>query len=241
MAERILTVKTFNAGQICLSPDYVLIQEERVEDFVEQAKAAVAAMYTSLRDNDDYTSMLNAGGFARQHALIEDARIKGATLVSLNPLNEDLSDPAKRKVAPTLVLGTTDEMRVTREEIFGPLLPIVTYGTLEDAIAYINARARPLALYLFSNNLDVRSEVAARTTSGALIVNDAMTHVFLDTLPFGGVGASGMGHYHGEYGFRALSHAKPVFVQSEGGESNLLMRAPYSEGAEQVIAGLITA
>lgn len=241
MAERILTVKTFNAGQICLSPDYVLIQEERVEDFVEQAKAAVAAMYTSLRDNDDYTSMLNAGGFARQHALIEDARIKGATLVSLNPLNEDLSDPAKRKVAPTLVIGTTDEMRVTREEIFGPLLPIVTYGTLEDAIAYINARPRPLALYLFSNNLDVRSEVAARTTSGALIVNDAMTHVFLDTLPFGGVGASGMGHYHGEYGFRALSHAKPVFVQSEGGESNLLMRAPYSEGAEQVIAGLITA
>jgi coniferyl-aldehyde dehydrogenase len=140
-----------------------------------------------------------------------------------------------------LIVGATDSMRVMQEEIFGPLLPVVTYDTLDDAIDYVNARPRPLALYLFSDEPRVREHVATRTTSGAMVVNDAMTHVFVDALPFGGVGASGMGHYHGEYGFRTLSHAKPVLLQSEGGESNLLLRAPYQEATEAAIAGLIAA
>jgi len=241
VAERVLTVKTFNAGQICLSPDYVLIEENRVDELVAQAKETVSRMYPTIRDNPDYTAMVNVHGFVRQLALAEDARSKGATVISLAPPGEDLSDPAIHKVAPTLIVDTTDAMRVTQEEIFGPILPIVTYRTIDDAISYINARPRPLALYYFGNTVAGRQYVAARTTSGALIVNDAMTHVFIDPLPFGGVGASGMGHYHGEYGFRALSHAKPVLLQSEGGESNLLMRAPYHDTTETTVMSMIEA
>lgn len=239
VAERVLTVKTFNAGQICLSPDYVLIQEDRVDEFVAQAKQALARMYPAIRDNPDYTAMINVSGFERQLALVEDARAKGATVISLAPSGEDLSDPAVHKIAPTLIVGATDAMRATQEEIFGPTLPIVNYRTLDEAIAYVNARPRPLALYYFGNALTERQYVAARTTSGALIVNDAMTHVFVDALPFGGVGSSGMGHYHGVHGFRALSHAKPVFLQSQGGESNLLMRAPYQEATEATVVRMI--
>jgi coniferyl-aldehyde dehydrogenase len=239
VAERVLTVKTFNAGQICLSPDYVLVQEERVDEFVAQAKSAVAQMYPTMRDNPNYTAMVNVKGFVRQLELAEDARAKGATVISLEPKGEDLSDPAIHKAAPVLIIGATDAMRVSQEEIFGPTLPIITYRSMDDAIAYINARPRPLALYFFGNTLADRQNIATRTTSGALVVNDAMTHVFVDPLPFGGVGASGMGHYHGEYGFRALSHAKPVFVQSEGGESNLVLRAPYQHATEEALTKMI--
>ncbi|CAN7664985.1 coniferyl aldehyde dehydrogenase [Caballeronia sp. LjRoot34] len=241
VAERVLTVKTFNAGQICLSPDYVLIQEDRVDAFVTQARHALTQMYPAIRDNPDYTAMINVRGFERQLELAEDARAKGATVISLAPAGEDLSDPAIHKVAPTLIVGATDAMRVTQEEIFGPMLPIVTYRTLDDAISYVNDRPRPLALYYFGNTLTERQYVAARTSSGALVVNDAMTHVFVDALPFGGVGSSGMGHYHGEYGFRTLSHAKPVLLQSEDGESNLVMRAPYRNETGATIVEMINA
>ncbi|WP_310700396.1 coniferyl aldehyde dehydrogenase [Paraburkholderia sp. USG1] len=240
-ADRVLTVKTFNAGQICLSPDYVLVEAGRVDAFVQHAKASIAQMYPSMCDNPDYTSMVTRAGFERQHALIADALSKGARVVSLAPSDENLSDPTVRKVAPTLIIDATDSMRVMQEEIFGPLLPVVTYETLDQAIAYVNAHPRPLALYLFSDEPGVRARVAANTTSGAMVVNDAMTHVFVDALPFGGVGASGMGHYHGIYGFRTLSHAKAVLLQSEGGESNLLMRAPYPQAAEEFIEKLISA
>ncbi|CAL8479907.1 coniferyl aldehyde dehydrogenase [Caballeronia sp. S22] len=240
-AERVMTVKTFNAGQICLSPDYVLIPADRADAFVEHARAAVSQMYPTIRENPDYTSMIDVRGFERQLALVDDARSQGAQVVSLAPAGEELSDPLVRKMAPTIVRGATDAMRVMREEIFGPLLPIVTYETFDDALAYINARPRPLALYFFGDDAAESGQVATRTTSGALVVNDAMTHVFFDTLPFGGVGASGMGHYHGEYGYRTFSHAKPVVFQSAGGESNLLMRAPYLPASETAIHGLIDA
>jgi coniferyl-aldehyde dehydrogenase len=240
-AERVLTVKTFNAGQICLSPDYVLVPRRRVDAFVDQAKAAVSQMYPTMRENPDYTAMVNVRGFERQLALVEDARQKGANVVSLAPANEDLSDPAVRKMAPTLITGATETMRAMQEEIFGPVLPVVSYDTFEDALAYINARARPLALYYFGDNAAEHDQVRIGTTSGALVINDAMTHVFFDSLPFGGVGASGMGHYHGEYGYRTFSHAKPVVLQSAGGESNLLMRAPYRPESEAAVNGMIDA
>jgi len=239
-AERILTVKTFNAGQICLSPDYVLIHESRVDAFVEQAQAAVSAMYPAMRDNPDYTAMIDVRGFERQLALVEDARQKGARIVSLAPAGEDLLDPAVHKMAPTIVAGATDSTRVMQEEIFGPVLPLVTYGTVDEAIAYINAHPRPLAAYYFGDDENEQQQVATLTTSGALVLNDAMTHVFFDALPFGGVGASGMGHYHGEYGFRALSHAKPVVRQSADGQSNLLMRAPYLAASGALVESLIS-
>jgi coniferyl-aldehyde dehydrogenase len=243
VAQRVLAVKTFNAGQICLSPDYVLIPSDRVDAFVALAKAAVAQMYPAMRDNPDYTAMINARGFERQLALVADARKQGAHVVSLAPAGENLDDIEVRKMAPSLVLGGTDAMRVMQEEIFGPVLPVVAYETLEDAIAYINARPRPLALYYFGDAGNQQKQeqevVRTRTTSGALVVNDAMTHVFFDALPFGGVGASGMGHYHGEYGFKALSHAKPVVQQSRGGETNLLMRAPYQPASLAMINAMI--
>jgi coniferyl-aldehyde dehydrogenase len=243
VAQRVLAVKTFNAGQICLSPDYVLIPKDRADAFVKEARAAVAQMYPSMRDNPDYTAMINLRGFERQLELLADARQQGAQVISLAPAGEDLSDAAVRKMAPTLVVGGTGAMRVMQEEIFGPVLPVVAYDTLADAIDYINAHPRPLALYYFgdagSHQRLEQEQVRTRTTSGALVVNDAMTHVFFDALPFGGVGASGMGHYHGEYGFKALSHAKPVVMQSPGGEVNLLMRAPYQPASVAVINGMI--
>lgn len=240
-AQRVLAVKTFNAGQICLSPDYVLIPADRANAFVRHASEAVAQMYPTMRENPDYTSMINVRGFERQLALVDDARRKGANVVSLAPPNEDLSDPAVHKMAPTIITGANDTMRVMQEEIFGPVLPVVTYETLDEALAYINARPRPLALYHFGNDAAEQQQVASRTTSGALVVNDAMTHVFFDSLPFGGVGASGMGHYHGEYGYRAFSHAKPVVLQSAGGEANLLMRAPYLAATQAAVNGMIDA
>ncbi|RCW67950.1 coniferyl aldehyde dehydrogenase [Pseudorhodoferax soli] len=241
VAERILTMKTFNAGQICLSPDYVLIHASRVDEFVGQAKATIAQMYPTMRDNPDYTAMLNVRGFERQVALVEDARSKGAKIANLSPAGEDLSDVGLHKMPPTLVVGATDSMRVTQEEIFGPVLPVIACQTLDEAIAYINKRPHPLAIYHFSEDESERAKVDALTSSGALIVNDAATHVLIDALPFGGVGASGMGHYHGEYGFRAFSNAKPVLLQSAGGESNLLMRAPYSTELEATLNGMIDA
>ncbi|WP_219723797.1 coniferyl aldehyde dehydrogenase [Burkholderia sp. WAC0059] len=239
VAERVLTIKTFNAGQICLSPDYVLIQADRIEAFVEHAKGVVAQMYPTMRDNPDYTAMLNSRGFERQMALVADAKEKGARIVSLAPNGEDLTDPVIHKMAPTLVVGTTPTMRLTQEEIFGPVLPMVTYETFDQAVAYINARERPLAIYYFGGDTKHREKIAGETTSGALVVNDAMTHAFFASLPFGGVGASGMGHYHGEYGFRAFSHAKPVLLQSDTGESNLPMRAPYRLDGEAQIEAMI--
>lgn len=127
-----------------------------------------------------------------------------------------------------------------REEIFGPVLPLVTYGAIDEAIAYINARPRPLAAYYFGDDENEQQQATKLTTSGALVLNAAMTHVFFDALPFGGVGASGMGYYHGEYGFRALSHAKPVVRQSANGQSNRLMRAPYLAASEVLVENLIS-
>lgn len=240
-AQRILTVKTFNAGQICLSPDYVLVHESRIDAFVDEAKAAVSTMYPTMRENADYTAMINVRGFERQLALVEDARQKGARIVSLAPADEDLLDPIAHKMAPVIVADATDTMRAMQEEIFGPVLPVVTYATLDEAIAYINARPRPLAAYYFGDDETEQVQITTRTTSGALVLNDAMTHVFFDALPFGGVGASGMGHYHGEYGFRALSHAKPVVRQSAQAQSNLLMRAPYQPDSEALVESMISA
>jgi coniferyl-aldehyde dehydrogenase len=241
VAERVFTVKTFNAGQICLSPDYVLIKANRVDEFVAQVKAVVAQMYPTMRDNPDYTAMLNIRGFERQEGLVEDARSKGAKIVSLSPEGEDLSDIGIHKMPPTLIVGATDSMRVTQEEIFGPILPIVTCESLDEAITYINKRPHPLAIYHFGEDASERAKVNTQTSSGALIVNDAAAHVLVDALPFGGVGASGMGHYHGEYGFRALSNGKPVLLQSAGGESNLPMRAPYPAELESGLNGMIDA
>jgi coniferyl-aldehyde dehydrogenase len=237
---RILTAKTFNAGQVCLAPDYVLLPSGLEERFVADAKAAVASMYPELKNNPDYTSIINELHFKRLKNWLADAESKGAEVIELNPSSEDLSDVAARRLAPTLLLKVTNDMTVLQEEIFGPLLPVVTYGTLEEAIAFINVRKHPLALYYFSNDTAEEREVLDRTISGGVTINDCMTHAFDHSLPFGGIGSSGMGAYHGKQGFLTFSHARAIYRQSKTPQAELLFRPPFGEPVKTFLANGIT-
>ncbi|MNG46647.1 Coniferyl aldehyde dehydrogenase [compost metagenome] len=226
--ERVLTVKTFNAGQICISPDYVMMPEVFNTAFIEHAQSFIQDIYGArFFANDDFTSIISDKHFARLQHLLEDAKAKGATLVALGQESK-ISDQTTRKIVPMLVFGVTDDMLMMQEEIFGPLLPIKNLQSVDDAIAYINAHPRPLAAYYFDDRADQQQYFAEKTISGGLVINDVMTHVVIDTLPFGGVGASGIGAYHGIHGFRRFSHAKAVVIQSANGESNQRLRAPYA-------------
>lgn len=236
-AERTMTIKTFNAGQICISPDYLLLPETAEAAFVEAARAFVHLTLPSIQDNNDYTAIINDRHYQRLVNLLQDAASKGAKIISLAPEGEVGFDAGSRKIAPHLVLNVTEEMAIMREEIFGPLLPVKTYsGKLDDAIAMINAGPRPLAVYYFGNTEAGQLKMRKGTTSGALVINDVMTHASLDSLPFGGVGASGMGAYHGIHGFRRFSHAKPVVIQNEEGTTNLRLRAPYQDNLNSLKA-----
>ncbi|MFN5757954.1 MAG: coniferyl aldehyde dehydrogenase [Planctomycetia bacterium] len=237
-ARRIMAGKTMNAGQICIAPDYVLLPADRREAFVKAAVAAVARMFPTLANNPEYTSILNERHVERLQAMLADARAGGARLVEANPAGEDLGR-SLRKLAPVLILDPEDSMRVMQEEIFGPLLPVKTYETIDDAIAYVNARPRPLALYYFGEDRDEEQRVLARTTSGGVTVNDVIMHVAMTELPFGGIGPSGMGVYHGIEGFRRFSHMKPVFREPSSWfvEQVLArMRPPYRDAFRRMVA-----
>ncbi len=231
-AGRILYGKCVNAGQTCIAPDYALVPRERVDDFVAAARATVQRLYPSLAANRDFTAIVNARQRERLQACLDDALAKGARIVALNPAGEDLSGSAK--LAPCLLLGARDDMRVMREEIFGPVLPIVPYDTLDEAIAYVNARPRPLALYLFDHDSGAVGRVLAETVSGGASVNETLMHIAQDDLPFGGVGPSGMGRYHGREGFETFSHAKSVFHQSRLNGLKLF-RPPYGKRFETLL------
>ncbi|MEG3765261.1 coniferyl aldehyde dehydrogenase [Alteromonas sp. 14N.309.X.WAT.G.H12] len=226
---RTLTVKTFNAGQICISPDYLMLSESQADSFVDKAHQFLTSAFATLHDNPDYTAIINARHFTRLVGLLDDANKKGARIIKLASNDEPAYDKHTGKIAPHLILDVTDDMAIMQEEIFGPLLPIMTYQDEQQAIDYINAHPRPLAAYLFTESPSKQQSFAKRTTSGALVINDVMTHVSIENLPFGGVGPSGMGAYHGVYGFRQFSHAKPVVVQSEQAESSQRLRAPYQD------------
>ncbi len=234
--QRTLTVKTFNAGQICLAPDYLMVQPDRVAALVAAARSFVAASFPTVQANADYTAIVNDRHFARLAGLLADAASQGAQVISLAPEGEPAMDASTRKMAPHLVLDADDSMQIMHEEIFGPLLPVKAVADTAQAIAHINARPRPLAAYFFGQDAAAQ-DFAQRTTSGALIVNDVMSHSSIETLPFGGVGASGIGAYHGIHGFRRFSHAKTVVQQSQDGATGLRLRAPYADK----LAGLLTA
>ncbi len=223
-ADRILFGKCLNAGQTCIAPDYALVPQEHVEAFVAGARRAVARLYPRLRDNPDYTAIVNARHKARLGALLDEARSRDAAVIEINPGQEDLSPT--NKLAPHLVLGAKDDLRLMREEIFGPVLPVVGYRTLDEAIAYVNARPRPLALYVFDYDRAAVARVLAETVSGGASVNETILHVAQDDLPFGGVGASGMGRYHGREGFETFSARKSVFHQARLNGLKLF-RPPY--------------
>ena len=225
-ASRIMYGKCLNAGQTCIAPDYVLVPGDRVDEFCGAARAAVGRLYPRLRDNPDYTAIIDARHRARLAGCLDEARARGATVIELNPAAESLEGSAK--VAPALVLGAPDDTRVMREEIFGPLLPVVAYGTLDEAIAYVNARPRPLALYVFDHDRGAVDRVIERTVSGGVGVNETIVHIAQDELPFGGVGPSGMGEYHGRAGFDTFSKRKAVFHQSRVNGLKLF-RPPYGK------------
>jgi coniferyl-aldehyde dehydrogenase len=232
---RVMQGKTMNAGQICLAPDYVMAPEETVPSFVEAATAAVGKMYPTMKDNGDYTAIINQRHFDRLCGLIADARAKGAEVIEINPANEDLSQQEHRKIPPTLIVGATDEMGVMQEEIFGPVLPILTYASLDETIEYVNARPRPLALYYFGDDSAESEALLSRTHSGGVTINDVIFHFSMDDLPFGGVGASGMGAYHGRRGFHEFSHEKAIYRQTPS-EMIAMLRPPYGEAFRKQVA-----
>ncbi|MCT4554572.1 MAG: coniferyl aldehyde dehydrogenase [Pelagimonas sp.] len=207
-ANRIAFGKGINAGQVCVSPDYILCPRDQVAAFSTAFAEAISKAYPSLRDNQDYTAIITERQKTRLEGYLKDAAEKGAELITINPKNETFADT--RKMPMTLVLGATDDMLVLREEIFGPILPILPYDTLDEAVAYVNDRPRPLAFYYFDWDKARARDILARTHAGGACVNDTMSHVMADDIPFGGIGPSGMGHYHGEEGFRNFSKAKGV-------------------------------
>jgi coniferyl-aldehyde dehydrogenase len=239
-AKRVMQGKTLNAGQICLAPDYVLVPEKKARDFVQQATSAVSTMFPTLKDNPDYTSVINQRHYDRLQGYLDDARAKGAEIIELNPAKEDFRQQPYHKIPPTLVLNPTDDMKIMQDEIFGPLLPVKTYAAVDEAIGYVNAHSRPLGLYYFGSDHAEQEKVLARTTSGGVSVNDVIMHVAMEDLPFGGIGPSGMGAYHGIDGFKTFSHAKAVFQQT-GRDLTAMLRPPYGEGIRKMLAGSIKA
>jgi coniferyl-aldehyde dehydrogenase len=207
---KVIVGKLLNAGQLCVAPDYVLVPQESMDNFIAVAKEAVAAFLPTLRDNPDYTSIINARHLERLQDYLNEARGAGVELIELNPSAEDFSEAAHNKIAPTLLRNPGDDLQVMQDEIFGPLLPIKPYETLNDAITFINSRPRPLALYYFGEDAAEEALVLSRTCSGGVTLNGVMGHAGTESLPFGGVGASGMGAYHGIDGFRTFSHARAV-------------------------------
>jgi coniferyl-aldehyde dehydrogenase len=239
-AARIMNGKTLNAGQICLAPDYVLAPADQVDEFVAQAKAAVARSFPTLKDNPDYTAVVAQRHYDRIKAHVDDARAKGATIVEINPAGEDLSQQEHRKIAPTLILDPTDDMTVMHDEIFGPVLPVKTYGKVEEAVAYINRHDRPLGLYWFGTDDAERDMVLDSTTSGGVTINDVIFHVAQEDLPFGGVGPAGIGSYHGRDGFLEFSHKKAVYQQLKKDIAPMLaLRPPYGATIRKYLAGQI--
>ncbi|MND42965.1 Coniferyl aldehyde dehydrogenase [compost metagenome] len=207
---KVVIGKLLNAGQLCVAPDYVFVPRESVDAFINVAKAVVAKVFPTLKDNPDYTSIINARHVQRLHGYLTEARQAGVEVIELNPSAEDLSQAPGNKIAPTLLRNPSDQLQVMQDEIFGPLLPIKPYDTITEVIAWINARPRPLALYYFGHDAEEQARVLNRTCSGGVTLNGVLSHASTESLPFGGVGQSGMGAYHGIDGFRTFSHAKAV-------------------------------
>jgi coniferyl-aldehyde dehydrogenase len=219
--DRIAAGKFLNAGQTCIAPDYVLLPRAMVSDFVEEMKKYVSKRYHDLAANPDYSSIVSQAQYQRLQSYIDEARASGAQVVELAP-----GDANKRVLAPTLVLDARDDLPVMQEEIFGPILSLVTVDSVDAAIDYINARPRPLALYHFDHDKARTERVLDRTIAGGVSVNDTVLHFAQSELPFGGVGPSGIGHYHGREGFLTFSKQKPVLYQARR-SSMQPMRPPY--------------
>jgi acyl-CoA reductase-like NAD-dependent aldehyde dehydrogenase len=236
-AERIMIGKLMNAGQTCIAPDYALVPAARVREFVDAARRVVAQCYPDPLRTSDYSSIIDARHFARLAGYLDEARALGAEVVMLGPAGA-APDATARRMPPTLLVGTPESSRVMRDEIFGPILPVVAYDDFDAALAYVNARPRPLALYCFDRDEVRIRRVLAETTAGGVTVNDTILHIAQEDLPFGGVGPSGMGRYHGYDGFLTFSNQKGVFRQARL-NAMALFRPPYGKMFERLVGFLL--
>ncbi|MCO8161743.1 coniferyl aldehyde dehydrogenase [Pseudomonas sp. 21LCFQ010] len=230
-AQRLAFGKTLNAGQTCVAPDYVLVPRERLDGLVEALRHTVQGFYPEPTRNRDSTHIINQHQRRRLQHYVDDAIGKGARSIVLQPQGQDGQMPL------TLLLDVDDSMQVMQEEIFGPLLPVLPYDTLEQALGWINQRPRPLALYFFGYDKHEQRQVLERTHSGGVCINDTLQHVAVDDLPFGGIGPSGMGHYHGREGFLTFSKAKSVLIKPRLNTARLIY-PPYGKTLQRLIQWL---
>ena len=234
--ERVAMGKMMNAGQICLAPDYLLVPEADEDKAIHGVWQGVANMYPTLLENDDYASVVTDKHFDRLQGLVADARDKGAEVIEVNPGDEDFSSTNARKMPLTILKNVTDDMQAMQEEIFGPVLPVKTYRAVDEAIDYVNEHDRPLGLYYFGSDTAEQERVLNRTISGGVTVNDVIFHVSMDDLPFGGIGPSGIGSYHGPEGFREFSHARSIYTQPKVDIAKLSgFKPPYGTTADKTI------
>jgi coniferyl-aldehyde dehydrogenase len=234
---RIMMGKTLNAGQICLAPDYLLVPEEKLHEVIAAAQKAVTEMYPTLLNNPQYTSVINERHYQRLTGYLAEAEARGQKTIAINPAGEDFSQQqGTHKIPPTLIPEPADDLKMMEEELFGPLLPIRTYREFEETINYVNTQPRPLAAYFFGNDKQEEQAFVSRTTSGGVCINDVIMHVMQEELPFGGVGPSGMGAYHGFKGFQTFSHAKSIYRQANLNVAKLGgMLPPYGKATENTI------
>lgn len=239
-AEKIIAGKSMNSGQLCISPDYCFVPASHMEAFITTCKETIGQMFPTLLNNPDYVALINERHYDRIQSYIDDAREKGARIIELNPAGEAWDDRSIHKIPLHLIIDPTDDMLCMQDEIFGPILNVKSYRKLDDCIQYINKRPHPLALYYFGKNVDEQEHLLNNTISGGVSVNDIAMHFACDDMPFGGIGPSGMGNYHGLEGFKTFSHAKAVFKQ---GFVNLAKLAgtlpPYTDKFDKMMAGQI--
>ncbi len=233
-AAKIAHGKLLNAGQTCIAPDYVLLPRGQEAAFERAYTAAVSRLFPTVAGNSDYTAIVSDRHLARLQALLAEATAQGARVVEVAPAGSGAATPTSRQMNPTLVFNPAAGLRLLDEELFGPILPVVAYDSVDEAIRYINARPRPLALYWFGTDTAARDRVMANTVSGGVSINDTLMHVAHEGLPFGGVGDSGWGAYHGETGFLRFTQQKPVLVQSRFSMGHLFY-PPYGPRFDQIM------
>ena len=239
-ADRICSAKFWNAGQTCVAPDYVLVPSTRMDEFVHKCEIVISKRYPHPASNADYTHLISQAAWDRMRDLVDDAQSKGACVLQVDSKHGDVP-VGSRFFPPTLILGANDLMRVMQEEIFGPILPIVEYSGIDDALGFINARPHPLALYYFDRNESRIKKILEQTISGGVTINDCIFHFVQHQLPFGGVGPSGMGAYHGFDGFSAFSKKKGVLLQNAlvGSFLDRAFRPPYTPWSDRAIGLLV--
>ncbi len=230
--DSIVAGKTLNAGQTCVAPDYVLVPRGKEQAFIERARTRMARLYPNFVRNTDYTSIISPRHFARLQRLADEAREQGA---QLHALTDAAPDAAARRFPLIAVTDAPDSVTLMQEEIFGPLLPVIPYDSLDDAIAWVNARPRPLSLYLYDEDKATIARVTHETIAGGMAVNETLMHLACESLPFGGVGASGMGAYHGYEGFVTFSKMKPVLTQARFNARGLIA-PPYGRRVRALLA-----